>query len=318
MEETVLKKYTTTYGVRFLKSQKKRFLKELHSDFQQLGYDSTRIQGKKLLSKSDNYLFGSMKQLKTVIIVPYDTPEKKFWNKVMYYPFDGTKSASKTVAATYVPIVCFFVFIFTGIYVIQPSLKNAQAALFTSLILVCLTIFLVYWMMHGIQNKKNFNRNSASIATAVSIAGRLSKDERKRVGFLFIDKNKQRFAGAAACAKDFLQAGKNPTFIVLDCIGNGSQTQVAYTPHNRKTATEIAKYYPLKKKTPDTMKLQPDMQMPSIISYFKKAVVIASGELDDKNCLVVMGTGTGKDHILQLETLQTNEDMLYAFLHNHK
>lgn len=203
-------------------------------------------------------------------------------------------------------------------YVIQPKLSNAQASLFSSLILIILTLFLVYWMLHGIQNKHNFNRNSASIATAIAVANRLTKDERKRVGFLFIDKNKQRFAGAAACAKNFVQVGKNPSFIVLDCIGNGSQTQIAYTPQNRKTAIEIAKYYPQKNSPPATIKLNLNTQMPTITSYFKKAVVIASGELDDTHALVVMDTGTGNDQKLQNETIQKNEDMVYSFLHHQK
>lgn len=95
MDKTVLEKYTKTYGTRFSRRQKKRFIEALHQDFHALGYEPTMIEGKKLLSHAHNYLYGNMKQMKTVIVVPYDTPERKFWKKVLYFPFDGTKTANQ-------------------------------------------------------------------------------------------------------------------------------------------------------------------------------------------------------------------------------
>ena len=105
MDKTVLEKYTKTYGTRFSRRQKKRFIEDLNQEFHSLGYESTMIEGKKLLSRAHNYLYGNMKQIKTIIVVPYDTPERKFWKKVLYFPFDGTKTANKTMVATYVPIL---------------------------------------------------------------------------------------------------------------------------------------------------------------------------------------------------------------------
>lgn len=100
MDKTVLEKYTKTYGTRFSRRQKKRFIDVLNQEFHALGYESTRIEGKKLLSRAHNYLYGNMKQIKTVVVVPYDTPERKFWKKVLYFPFDGTKTAKKTNIGT--------------------------------------------------------------------------------------------------------------------------------------------------------------------------------------------------------------------------
>ena len=76
MDKTVLEKYTKTYGTRFSRRQKKRFIEALHQDFHALGYEPTMIEGKKLLSHAHNYLYGNMKQMKTVIVVPYDTGKK--------------------------------------------------------------------------------------------------------------------------------------------------------------------------------------------------------------------------------------------------
>lgn len=318
MENKLLEKYTETYGTRFTKRQKKAFLKALHEDMSALGYESTLIQGKKLLSRADNYLFGNMKQMKTVIVVPYDTPERKFWHKVIYFPFDGTKTANKTMAATYVPILIFFAVIFGGIYGLQPMMKNSSLAFGVSMLLFLLTLMLIYWMMHGFQNRHNVNRNSATIAAAVDIAQKLNKDERKRTGFLFTDKNKMRFLGAEASANDFANAGKNPTIIMMDSIGLGSQTKIGYNPQNRKIAMEIAKHYPVKNTSVETVKLSEDMRMQSAMSFFKKAVIISCGEVDDSGSLYVMGTGTGKDRTIDKETLEHNEEMVVQYLHTQK
>ncbi len=46
MDKTVLEKYTKTYGTRFSRRQKKRFIEALHQDFHALGYEPTMIEGK--------------------------------------------------------------------------------------------------------------------------------------------------------------------------------------------------------------------------------------------------------------------------------
>ncbi len=258
-----------------------------------------------------------MKQMKTVIVVPYDTPERKFWKKVLYFPFDGTKTANKTMVATYVPIFLFFALIFGGLYGLQPLITSTGLASLISCGLFLLTVMLMYWMMHGFHNAHNYNRNSATIAAAVEIAKGLNRDERKKVGFLFTDKNKMRFIGAEAAAKDLANAGKNPTLICLDCIAKGSVVQIGFNPQNRKLANEIAKYHP-KKKSIDVIKLNEEMRTQNAMAYFKKAVVISCGELDDAGSLCVIGTGTGKDRDIELETLDGNITMVKEYLHNQK
>ena len=42
MDKTVLEKYTKTYGTRFSRRQKKRFIDVLNQEFHALGYESTR------------------------------------------------------------------------------------------------------------------------------------------------------------------------------------------------------------------------------------------------------------------------------------
>ena len=110
MEQELFEKYTKTYGKRFTRKQKHKFAKALHEDMTQAGYEKTMIKGSKLIiMKAEDYFYGNRKRMKTVIVVPYDTPERKFWHKVFYFPLDGTKTMNKTLIATYVPIILLYV-----------------------------------------------------------------------------------------------------------------------------------------------------------------------------------------------------------------
>ena len=317
MDHKLIEKYTKTYGVRFTRRQKKKFIKDLCEEFEAIGYSHTMIEGKKMFSRAENHLFGNLKQMKTIIVVPYDTPERKFWNKVVYYPFDGNKTASKTVVATYLPMGIFFAILFVGLYGLQPLVTSMGLSAILSVGLFLLTILLMYWMLHGFHNSKNYNRNSASIVAALEIARSLDKDEKRKIGFAFTDKNKLRFVGAECFAQDLAEQGKNPTLICLDCIAKGSEVQIGFNPQNRKLATELAKYHPEKKQM-ELIKLDDQMRLQNAMSYYKKAVVISSGELDKNGALVVNGTGTGKDREIDLHVLENNIKMVKEYLQNHK
>lgn len=319
MNQELFEKYTQTYGKRFTRNQKHRFEKALSEDMQKAGYEKTIIKGSKMLvMRAEDFFYGNRKRMKTVIVVPYDTPEKKFWHKVFYFPFDGTKTMNKTLVATYVPIILLYVFILLGLYVGGNFLTSATMASVMSFLMFVLVLLLIYLMIHGIGNKHNVNRNSSAVAAAVELAQSLDKDERQRVAFLFTDKNKSSFLGARCADEDFAKEGKNPNIICLDCIGTGAVTMMGYNPQNRKLAMEIAKYYPVKGKNIDAVKLDEAMRTQTAMSYFRKAIVIASGELDEENRLYVMGTGTGKDKYADVTHITHIIEMLKAYLKNQK
>lgn len=318
MNQSNINKYTQTYGTRFTRAQKKKSIEALSEDFKALGYESTLIRGKKFISRADNYLYGNLKQMKTVIVVPYDTPERKVWHKVLYFPFDGTRTANKTMVATYVPVLILFAIIFGSLYGLQPMITSLEITTIMSLVLFALTLGLMYWMLHGIHNAHNYNRNSASILAALEIAGKLDKDERKKVGFLFTDKNKMRFLGAESSVNDFVNNGKNPNFIALDCIGLGSNVKIAYNPQNRKLANEVAKNYPDKKIMIECIKLSEEMRLQTAMTHFKKAIVISSGECDEDGNLFVLGSGTSKDTKIDETLIDNISTMVYKYLHIQK
>lgn len=316
MNRTLFEKYTKNYGTRFSKAQKKKFMGALIDDMNEIGYESTVMKGKKLIFKAENYFFGSLKNMKTVIVVPYDTPEKKFWNKVLYFPFDGTKTVNKTVVATYAPVVVLYLFIFVGLWLGNSFVTSLPISTMISLFMFLLVIFLVYLMMHGLSNRNNYNRNTIAIVEALELAKRLDKDEKKKIAFLFTDMNRARFLGPQTVEKDFNEASKNPNIIVLDCIGKGKETKIAFNPQNRKLAGEIAKCYPDKKTQIEVVKLEQNMRLQNAMSFYKKAVVIASGDVDKDGSLFVLGSGTNKDVEVDEEKADRVQEMLYRYLHN--
>lgn len=312
MNDNRIEKYTKTLGTRFSARQKSKFTDELTKDFSEFGYEMKMIEGRKWLNKAKDIFYGNMKTAKTVIVVPYDTPEKKFWHKIFYFPFDGTKTANKTMAATFVPIVVVYAFVLGFVFFGSKLVTDPIMSSILSVVMFVLLIFLVYFMTHGIRNTKNYNRNSASVIAALEIAEGLSKDERKKVGFLFTDKNKSRFLGAEIAGKEFKEAGKNPNIIYLDCIVNGKTLQLGYKPQNRKFAQEIIKSDP-NKKAIDAVKIDENMQFQSAMAHFDKAVVISCGELDDEGRLYVLGTCTGKDKVLD----QSNVERIIKMVVNY-
>lgn len=317
MNQEKLTTYTKQYGVRFSRRQKEKAAVALTNEFQALGYEGKPIEGKKWLSKAKNYFFGNIKTAKNVVVVALDTPEKKFWHKVWYFPFDGNRTASKTMLATFIPIVVIYAvvlgFVFFSTKIVTDPIMTAvmSAAMFL------LLVFLVYFMTHGIHNSKNFTRNSAGLIAALQIAENLSKDDRKKVAFLFTDKNKSRFLGAEAAGKEFKAAGKNPNVIFLDCIGKGSTVQIGYKAQNRKLAQELVKCDPLKKNV-DVVKMDGDMLYQTAVSFFDKAVIMSCGEVDEDGRLYVLGTGTGKDTVIEEGTVDRIVDMITTYLQKTK
>ena len=163
MNDNRIEKYTKQFGTRFSRKQKNKFKDEIAKEFSELGYEMKEIEGRKWLNKAKDYFFGNIKNAKTVIVVPYDTPERKIWNKVFYFPFDGEKTASKTMAATFVPIVALYAIILIFVFFGGKMTTNPIMTAMISLIMFLLLLFLVDFMTHGIRNTKNFTRNSAYI-----------------------------------------------------------------------------------------------------------------------------------------------------------
>lgn len=313
MMEHLLHTYIHTYGKRFTRRQKRAFGNALLHDMKEAGYDGERKVGKHLIFRAENYIFGNLKTAKRVIMVPYDTPERKFWFHVPYYPLHGMRTSQKTMKATYLPLIILYLFIFLGLKITDlftsPMLVNTVAFL-----MFLFVLFLIYVMFHGIGNKHNAIRNSSSICTAVALAKRLSKDEKRQTVFIFTDKNKYNFLGTKCIQELFEKQGKNPIVIMLDCVGAQGDVYIGYAPHQRKIANECLKAMKGKTDTIEVVKMNENMRMQHTAGYFKKVIVVCTGEKDKDQEVCVYDTGTRKDKTVSLEQMKTVEDMLYLYI----
>ena len=319
MDQTLFEKYTKTYGKRFTRRQKHAFEKALNEDMLKAGYENTRIEGKHMVFfKAEDFFFGNMKRMKTVIVVPYDTPERKFWPNVLYYPLHGQKSTNKNLIATYVPLLVLYVLVIATIFVGGKYLEGSVIQIFASLSMFVLITLLLYLLLHGAANKHNVNRNSSAVVAAITLAQSLDKEERNRIAFLFTDKNKTSYLGARFADEEFARQGKNPNVICLDCIGKGDMTRIGYNPQNRRLAMDVEKHYRGVKHSIDSIKMDEAMRVQTPMSYFRKAITICSGELDEEGRLVVKNTMTSKDKTCDQAHLDMMLQMLGSYIRLEK
>lgn len=313
MDQTIFKKYSETYGARFTRRQKKAFSQALIEDFETLGYPHEVVSGKHLFSRANNLVFGNLKHAKNVIAVPYDTPQKVYWPKSYFFPLDGMATSNKSLIPVFGPVLVLYLILLALMYGMDGFVSDVQGVKVAMSVIILLVIFLFYMMLHGITNKHNANRNSASIAAAYEIAKSLDKEQRRTTVFLFVDHNKTRHFGAKVAAEDFLKQSKNPNVIVLNTFAKGSQIQIGYNPQNKKLAQEINKSRPNSKRL-KLIALSDEMRGSSPMEHFAKAVSIGAGEIDKKGRLCVMGTGTSKDKEIDEENVDQIIALLCAYL----
>ena len=313
MNQQLKELYCKTYGKRFTITQKKKAAKQLMQDMHEVGYACEIMKKRKGLSHCTNYFFGDTANVKTIIAVPFDTPERKFWYRTKYCPLDGTLSNKKNTLPTYAPIMIAYLVVLLLLTVFGSSLKGTAYANYASTGVFLFVLLMAYLLLQGFGNKNNYTRNSASIVMALELAAQLNKDEKREVGFLFLDGNRGNYLGADSASKEIEEEWhKSVEVIFLNCIGKGKDLVIGYNPANRKRAQEILKYHPEQKELP-LIKLTDKMQAYSVMFFFKRAVVIASGDFEEED-LIVQGTGTGKDAEIDEQRVQEVHDMILGFL----
>lgn len=313
MDTQLIEKYTKTYGKRFGIMQKKKAAQQLIKDMEQYDYPCEVMKKRKGLSHCTNYFFGDKANVKTIIAIPFDTPERKFWYRTKYFPLDGTLSNKKNTLPTYGPIMLVYLIVLLALTLFGKYLKGTAYANYATTALFLFILFMAYALLQGFGNKHNVNRNSASILMALRLASSLQKDEKREVGFLFLDANRGNYLGADSASKTIEEEWhKSVEVILLNCISVGKDLVIGYNPANRKRAQEVLKYHPEKKELP-LIKLSDTMLAYSAMFFFKRAIIISSGELEDDG-LLVKNTGTSKDKEMNEERMEEIYQMILGFL----
>lgn len=306
----IIEKYVNTYGTRFSKKQKLKARDALVEDFNALGYSANEIKSAKGF-KAKNLVFGNVKAMKSAVVVPFDTPERKMWSNLHYYPLNGNKSTTKMMIATFLPIliiygICFFIIMF-GTNIV----KDVKNAMYLNAAMTLILLFLVYLVAHGISNKHNAARYSASVVASLEIARILAKNNMKQCVFIFTDKNKNKYKGSANIAQMFANLKKSPNVIFIDTIARGSQMQIGCKSHDKKAAIELSK---LNEKNVNVTKMDEQQFYQTPFSVFSKLSVIACGDIDAKGNLEVLNTCSCKDTQIKEENITNVVNMVVAYV----
>lgn len=304
-------KYITERGTRFTRKQKDLFLQEITQDMENLGYTSTRFHGKKGFVKVDNVLFGNLKHAKTVLYIPYDTPQKLLWPDPKYYPLNGNRSGMKEVFYVYGPALVVYMLLLAGTSFLPSLIEDARLRLGMTVFMYVMIGFLIFYLSRGFMNRNNVNRNTLSIIAALELAERFDKETRKKVCFLFADQNKNRYAGAALAAEELKKQNRTPGMICLNCIAAGENIAIGYPVNSKKLAQELNRFHKVKWKQ---MEMDDKKRFQTMMDHFPKAVMISSGTLDEKGDLCVKHTGTSKDTVYEEENLKQVVDLLEAYI----
>ncbi len=292
--------YTKKVSSRFTARDKQKFRSQIEKDFRELGWDTTVMKRKSGFSKVTNIVAGDVKFAKVVVAVPYDTPAKVYWPNSKYYPLNGTRSNLKGFLPLYGPALIIYGIILAVLSFQNQFFNNEVMKVAFSIFSMVILAFMMYYLLHGFRNKHNDTRNTASIIAVLEIAKSLSKDKKRKVAFLFTDKNVHRHAGAKVAMQELEKMGKNPTIISLNCIGRGKNMVIGYLANSRKLAQDLNRKLDVRLKQ---VQITENMRMQSAMEHFPKAVVIASGMFDEKQELCVMGTGTSKDNYIEDENI---------------
>ena len=255
---------------RFSRRNKKRFLSALDEIFEEEGYAGKDIDKRRLFLTRDR-MYAFEKTAKLYVVVPYDTPERLFWHKTKHYPLDGNRSLNSNMVATYVPAVIFYVLILLFITFVVPLFEDPLVQGFINLVVFICTLLLIVLLIKGVSNRHNHNRNSAAVIAAVEFMQSLNKDQKRRVGFVFTDRNRRRCEGAAILMKYFQEQKKNPDIIELNCIGTGDTVGIGYRMHGKRLAALLnAGKNGMKTRMSD---MNGDRCLQTSMYYFEKGVI---------------------------------------------
>ena len=278
---------------RFNRRQKEKFLKHLDEIFEEQGYPSLRNEKRDFRGLTRNAIYAFEKSTKVYIAVPYDTPEHLFWYKSEYFPLDGGRSMNKNMIATYIPALIVYAIILIVVMFVAPLITNLAMQMFINLGVLISTLFLLFLMFRGIGNKYNANRTSSSVIAAVDFLKKLDRDQKRRIGFIFTDRNQKNCQGAKLLSSYFAQQNKNPEIIWLNCVGEGDTIGIGYRMHGKRLASSLNAGK--KSKASLLCEMNGDKCMQTVMTYFDKGVMICAGRRDDKGSIVVNGTQSAKD-----------------------
>lgn len=291
--EDLIMKYAIGLHKRFSAKQKQMFIRVAAKDFNDLGYAVKANTGKHKRMRSINLMVGDVKQAETLIVANYDTPQHNFGNPMKYYPFNGVTTFVSGFLPIYAPMIIGGVLMLYILMQQMPYLNFTTdvwwSLFWLGLFIVCAVFTPIMTM--GIGNKVNFNRNTSGVVAALRLAEELSKEQRKKVAFVFTDNGCRNHGGDYLLRESFPDLLDDKLVIMLDCVGDGDTLVIGYKDDSVQEAKDLAACFKVRPKRHLCPK--EDLRYTSF-SFYPRGLLLARGNFYN-DVLMVENISTNKD-----------------------
>ena len=310
-EELILK-YTLGTRERFSRIQKNFFINEMGNDFKNLGYSVKVITGNQKKRKGYNLVVGDLENASTIIHAYYDTPSHYFGNPAKYHPFNGPSTFASAFLPSITPLIICSVIAFYIFFTQVPNFDFTNRPLFSYFYSVLLFIMLIVptYMMNGVANKVNSNRNTSGCVAALKTAEVLSEEQRKKVAFVLTDYGCSHHTGDYILRNAIPDSIDKKLVILLDCVGNGTKFAVGYKEGFKELATKLANCF---ENSAFKVNCPPENLRYTSFSFYPKSLLI-SKIVEHKNSLIVENTSTKNDIYCHEEDIDAVANALKDFI----
>lgn len=222
------------YGARYHRQEKEKLKQQLWQDYQQAGWHIQEIVN----GSSRHWYASKKKRVKTIFVVPYDTPLKNTRKGESYYPFSVLRKKQQAwldLVGQLVSYVCLALLIAgAGWFAFQTT---GYLRLFGVLVLVIMGA-LGFRLSQGRSSKNNMNLNSASLAL---IRHLLFSFKGEAYGVLYLDRYYDHQPWEQTLAK--IDKPKDATIVLLEGLAYG-ETLIIRTPHETPLTNQLTQQFP--------------------------------------------------------------------------
>ena len=132
--------------------------------------------------------------------------------------------------ATYVPALLFYALILLFVMLVTPQVDDLILQVIANLAVLGATLLLMWLLFHGVANRHNANRNSSAVIAAVDFMRTLDREQKRRIGFVFVDRCDRRCPGAELLASYLRNRRRIRTSSGSTVSGTGIRSASAIAP----------------------------------------------------------------------------------------
>lgn len=298
--------FGVTLAKRYTKSQKRIFYSQTVPYFEKMGYSVEYQESAGKLNQTTNLIIGNLEKAKNVILCPYDTPASTLL-PYKYFPFNWKQNLNQEYLGLGISFLIYAAI--AGLLFYFINYVSGISSLFQTIgiILLVIVVFFGFSVVSGLANPINFNKNSASVALAASLAQKLPRNS--NTCFVLLDRNSTSSAGLKLLAQK--EDLKNKLFIYLDCLAFGEKLAFLHNPDaaaEAKTLEEHLSNLPILDK-----EIGDERGKDTYIQFFPKMIHICVGSIERQK-FVVRYTRSKKDYQVDLPRLEQIHEGLLTYL----